>query len=56
MDEAVKDTSTWKGILCLWVGRPNIITTTALHKAIYRFNEIPTKIPATFLQKQKNLS
>ena len=31
--------------ICSWIERINIVKTTVLSKAIYRFNAIPTKIP-----------
>ena len=44
--KAIKeDTDEWKDILCLWVGRINIVKISKLPKAIYRFSEIPIKIP-----------
>jgi hypothetical protein len=46
--ESEEDTRRWKDLLCLWVGKMNVVKVAILPKAIYKFNAICIKIQMEF--------
>ena len=51
MKEIKDDTNRWRDIPCSWIGRINVVKTSMLSKAIYRFKSFPIKLPMAFVRE-----
>ena len=57
MKEVKDDINRWRDIPCSWIGRIYIVKLTILRNTMYRFNEIPIKLPmAFFTELEKNFT
>ena len=56
LEEIKEDSSKWKYIFCLWIGKLSIVKMAVLCKTVYIFSIRPIKIPVTFFAELEKLT